>query len=90
MKIAFYKKNELNEVLNEVMNKSAEAKVTCEVSFCDDLESEVVLVSENGVLKETVELWDVLSDLSAHLNVEITKYDVIEVGDFGEGYAFFF
>lgn len=90
MKIAFYKKNELNEVLNEVMNKSSQSKVTCEVSFSDEMGGEVVLISENGVVQNTVELWDVLSDLSTHLNIEITKYDVIEVGDFGEGFAFFF
>ena len=90
MKLAFYKTNELNELLNKVMNTENEDKSNCEIQFSEELDTEVVKVLEAGVEKEEVELWDLLKDMSRHMGIKITNYDVIEVGDRGEGFAFFY
>ncbi|WCF11546.1 hypothetical protein NDS46_31815 (plasmid) [Paenibacillus thiaminolyticus] len=90
MKLAFYKQKELNELLNEMINTSMESELTCRVSYSEEIQSDAVNIFVDGQFKETIDLWDILSQISKYLNVNITHYDVIEVGDAGEGFAFFF
>lgn len=89
MKFEFQKKDELGDLITKIMNTET-SHIDCIVDYSEDLHEDCVEVYENGELKETIEMKDMLEVLSKHFGEEIISYDVIEVGDLGEGFAFFF
>jgi hypothetical protein len=88
MKLSFYSTQELNEIATELF-KSEGNSITCEVGHSEILECDAVDIYENSVLIKTVPVQDLLGKLGEHLQITITHFDVIEVGDFGIGFAFF-
>ncbi|ADO59659.1 hypothetical protein [Paenibacillus polymyxa] len=89
MKMAFFRPNKLNEMMNEIFQTKNTSNY-CEVEYSEKLETDAILTySEDGRLVSEQPLTDALSAISNALNIPVTKYDVIEVGDFGDGFAFF-
>ena len=72
------------EKLNELMSDLY--KTTCEVVFCEEREIEVIRMS----LEREIALEDAFEELDAHFNVEITSFDVMELGEVGEVFVFIF
>ncbi|MBP1308893.1 hypothetical protein JOD82_001913 [Paenibacillus sp. 1182] len=89
MKMAFFKPNKLNEMMQEII-QTKNTSIRCEVEYSEKLETDAILTyAEDGRLVSEQPLSDALSAISDVLKIPVTKYDVIEVGDFGDGFAFF-
>jgi len=86
-KMIFLNNQELSNVVEEMYLANGKT-VSAEVSFCEESELDVVILSTDSET-ETVVMEDLQDDLGKHLGVEITEYDEMEVGDFGIGYVFF-
>lgn len=84
MKILFLKSNEIETE----MNKVAKVGQTYEVSVDDNTGKDVLLVVENNSVVETLPIENVFPVLERVHNTKIKSYDVYEVGDFGDGFAF--
>ncbi|MFF2532482.1 hypothetical protein ACFVS2_26805 [Brevibacillus sp. NPDC058079] len=89
MKFAFYKQQELDQIITKLFATDSK-DMKCKIGYSEELDGDGVEFFENGVLVRTVEVKDIFDVLSAHLGEEISRYDVMEVGDFGEGFVFFF
>jgi hypothetical protein len=90
MKLAFFKTNELNEMMT-VLLKENNKLTRCEVEYSDKLDTDALFAyAKDGKLLSETALTDSIPVISDHLNATVTSYDVIEVGDMGEGFAFFF
>lgn len=84
MKLLFLKTNEIEVE----MNKIAKVGQTYEVSVDDNTSKDVLLVVEDKKIVETLPIENVFPVLEKVHNVKIKSYDVYEVGDFGDGFAF--
>lgn len=89
MKLAFFKPQELRNLLREMMNAD-DTSAICNITFSEEMGCDVVEIYKDNNRVKTIPIQELLPKLSEHLNVSITNYDVIEVGDYGEGFAFFF
>lgn len=89
MKLAFYKKNELNNILTKLFQTTS-SRLTCQVNFSEKLDADSVEFYENNNLVKTIRIEEAFAKLTKYFGLEISRHDVIEVGDFGEGFAFFF
>lgn len=89
MKFEFLTKDQLGDTITKIMNTGT-TNAEYMVDYSEDLHEDCVEVYENGELTKTIEMKDMLEVLSKHFGEEIVRYDVIEVGDFGEGFAFFY
>ncbi|WPS85675.1 hypothetical protein SMD22_01060 (plasmid) [Brevibacillus halotolerans] len=88
MKIAFYKHNVLNKIITKLFASETKS-ITCQIGFSEELNGDCVEFYENEGLVKTVKMQEIFTVLSTHLGEEITHYDVMEVGDFGECFVFF-
>lgn len=90
MKIEFLTNDELNVIAEEIMEKEVPCN-TCEVVYSEAVGTDVMNVYDaEGQLAKEVTIEDFMVELGRHLGILISRYDVIEVGEFGEGFAFFF
>lgn len=89
MKLAFFKPQEFETLLCELINADNTGG-TCNITYSEEMDCDVVEVYQGNVHTNTIPIHDLLPRLSEHLNISIINYDVIEVGDYGEGFVFFF
>lgn len=87
MKFLFLNASELSDVLNEIKNTNKEQDVQCYVGYSDELDTDVLEMTEGDAVTE-VPISSLFDEIGKHQNVQIKSYDVIEVGDHGEGFAF--
>lgn len=84
VKILFLKSGEVEKEIN----KTARIGQTFEMSV-DEVESKDILnVIENKEVTNTLPIETIFPILEKVHNVKILSYDVYEVGDHGEGFAF--
>lgn len=89
MKIEFLTNDELNVIVEEIMEKEVPCN-TCEVGYSVAAGTDVVSVYDlEGQLVKEVTVENLTVELGQYLNIKISRYDVIEVGE-SEGFAFFF
>lgn len=88
-KLVFLKSVELTDTFSRLYADMG-ADITCMVGYSEDLEKDAVDIYSVGEHLTTISVWDTLDKLSNELGLTITHYDVIEVGDEGDGFAFFF
>ncbi|MFF2532227.1 hypothetical protein ACFVS2_25290 [Brevibacillus sp. NPDC058079] len=90
MKMAFYSIDELKKIFENMFNTDNDA-IRCEVEYSENLKADVVILyGENDAQLAEMTISDTIPQISQYIDVPITSYDVVEVGDFGEGFAFFF
>ncbi|MBP1309226.1 hypothetical protein JOD82_002246 [Paenibacillus sp. 1182] len=87
MKMLFLSPSELSLKLKHVIEKKEGTTLDCEVGYSEKLQTDVAEITYLQMTKE-VPLQHFVTDLNREFEVEILSYDVIEVGDFGEGFAF--
>ncbi|MBP1309140.1 putative enzyme involved in methoxymalonyl-ACP biosynthesis [Paenibacillus sp. 1182] len=88
MKLAFYKKNELEQILTKIFQNEA-SNINCQVSCSEELDMDTIEVYENDSLLKVIDIEEAYDQIEKHIGEKFTHHDVIEVGDFGEGFAFF-
>ena len=69
--------------LNELM--SAIYQTTSEVVFCEEKEIEIVRISP----EREIALEDTFEEIDARFNVEVSSFDVMDLGELGEAFVFF-
>jgi hypothetical protein len=84
VKILFLNSNEIEVE----MNKVAKVGQTYEVSVDENTSKDVLLVVEDKKIIDTLPIENVFPILEKVHGVGIKSYDVYEVGDFGDGFAF--
>lgn len=91
MKFIFLSVEELNNVAT-TLTSSIGTKVQSKVTYSEELDTDVVEVYTEGNNKatEVIAMIDFLPEIEKHLNQSISSYDVMEVGDLGVGFLFFF
>ncbi|WPS85561.1 hypothetical protein SMD22_00440 (plasmid) [Brevibacillus halotolerans] len=90
MKMIFYSVHELNKILEEIYESEKDI-IHCEVEFSEKLDTDVVvLYREKKTPHAEITIEDVFPKISQYLDETVTSYDVFEVGDFGEGFAFYY
>lgn len=89
MKFLFLNNLELSDVLSEIKNQNQnnEQEIQCHVGYSDELDTDVLEMKLGEAVTE-VPISSLFNEIGKHQNVQIESYDVIEVGDFGEGFAF--
>ncbi|ADO59971.1 hypothetical protein [Paenibacillus polymyxa] len=87
MKMLFLSPSELSQKLKHIIEKREGALQRCEIGYSEALQTDVAAITYVQTTKE-VPIVDFVHDLNREFEVEILSYDVIEVGDFGEGFAF--
>jgi hypothetical protein len=87
MKLLFLTPYELEEVVEEILEKEEFESVTCQAGYSEEINTDVLTVVRANS-KEDVPISSFIKRLNEHYGVHILNYDVYEVGDFGEGFAF--
>lgn len=82
-KLMFYKNDELANTLSHMLNLDA---ADCSVEYSENAKTDVLYVHSS---EKEMELNQLLGGLGTYTDETIIGYDVIEVGDMGEGFAFF-
>lgn len=88
MKMLFLTRNSFEETLSEIFEKEEGTKVTCKSSFLEEEEKDVVIVKGNSFC-HVFSIIDLFEKLNRHFSVSIQSYDVMDIAEFGDGYAFF-
>lgn len=90
MKFIFLNNEELNSMATSIISEK-HANVTCQATFSEEEEMDVVEFYQNGenYAYDTLPLDDFLPELSKHLHQPIHSFDLMEVGGFGVGFVFF-
>ncbi|WCF11492.1 hypothetical protein NDS46_31540 (plasmid) [Paenibacillus thiaminolyticus] len=93
MKLLFLTPVELAETLTEVLRRERNnANVICQVGYSEEQGADVAFISYTNNTEDTkpeeVPLTNFLKHLNEFYQVCIQSYDVYEVGDEGEGFAF--
>lgn len=84
LKILFLKPHEIEEVVEKELGVSK----TCEVSFNESENKEQILIKEDNEIQDRMSMESIFPMLGKRYNVTISKYDVYEVGYYGDGFAF--
>lgn len=84
LKILFLKTHEIEEVVERELGISK----TCEVSFNEDENKDQILIKEDNEVQDIMSMESIFPILGKRYNVNISKYDVYEVGFYGDGFAF--
>jgi hypothetical protein len=84
LKILFLKSHEIEEAVE----KDLKTYQTCEVSFNEAENKEQILIKEDNEIQDKLSMESIFPILDKEYNVSISKYDVYEVGYFGDGFAF--
>jgi hypothetical protein len=87
MKLLFLTPSELSDAVSEIVEKENGERLECSVGFSEEMETDVVTIGKHEEGKE-VPIAQFVPQLNEHFQVNIESYDVIEVGDYGEGFAF--
>jgi hypothetical protein len=87
MKLLFLSPIELSQALKNIMEKRKGLSLSCEVGYSEDLHTDVASIGNDEKVEE-IPIQNFVGDLNQRYNVEIVSYDVFEVGDLGEGFAF--
>lgn len=87
MKLLFLTAYELEEVAEKIMSNESKELIVCETGFSEEQDTDVIRVKMNES-SEDIPVTGFLSRLNQYFGVDIQEYDVYEVGDFGEGFAF--
>lgn len=85
IKIIFLKKKEIEEIVNENLCASG---TYSELIYNDDISDEQVLIKRDNEVLDVVEMEEVLNIIETTENVDIKSYDVYEVSNLGDGFAF--
>lgn len=88
IKLLFLVQSELEEAVSEIIKQKQGKSVKCCVDYSETFQADVVKLQSSNEQKEIL-IKDLLNDLSNWFDVNITSYDVFEIGDYGEGFAFF-
>lgn len=83
IKLLFLKHNELAATLSEILNVDTSHS---SIEYSEDKGTDVLRI---GSKNEEIAIDELLVLFGNHVNESIVKYDVFEVGDEGEGFAFF-
>ncbi|WPS85298.1 hypothetical protein SMD22_01335 (plasmid) [Brevibacillus halotolerans] len=86
MKLLFLTPTELTQVLKEFI-KQDERQLSCEIVYSEELNTDVVCITTT-TKNEDIPIYEFVPQLNDRYKVNIISYDVYEVGDFGEGFAF--
>ncbi|MFF2531315.1 hypothetical protein ACFVS2_20645 [Brevibacillus sp. NPDC058079] len=91
MKTLFLTSAELTDVLTSIATSNNEQQQTKEyrVGFSENLRTDVLHITGDGETDD-VPLTNFISQLNEYYQIHIKSYDVIEVGDIGDGFAFFY
>ncbi|MFF2531314.1 hypothetical protein ACFVS2_20640 [Brevibacillus sp. NPDC058079] len=87
MKLLFLTPSELTQALKEIIKQPDQTQLSCEIGYSEELDTDIVSVTTNKY-KEDIPIRNFVPQLNDRYNVNILSYDVYEVGDFGEGFAF--
>lgn len=88
IKFLFLSPGELEKAISKIIKKEQGKNATCRVDYSETLQTDVINIQTSSE-REEVPVKDFLKALSEQFNVDIKSYDVFEVGDYGEGFAFF-
>lgn len=88
-KILFLKLDELVELGTKFSVEAGLAVETCHLDVDEDTGVETFVYELGNGEEKKSPLVDVIPFLNHTYSVEISRYDVLEVGEFGDGYAFF-
>lgn len=87
LKIMFLTPSDLVEVLSEIVRRD-DPECTCSrVGYSETLGTDVATLKKQDVFRD-VPICDFLQKLNTYYGVKILSYDVYEIGDWGEGFAF--
>lgn len=87
IKLLFFTPPQLTEVLSEILRQNDPGHTCCSVGFSEALGTDVATLKKEDVF-EDVPISDLVHLLNTYFQVRILSYDVYEVGDWGEGFAF--
>jgi hypothetical protein len=87
MKFLFLTPFELEEVAEEILSKEMKEGIFCRVDYSEQEETDVLKLTIKETTKE-IPVHQFIEKLNQYFGIHITDYDVFEVGDFGEGFAF--
>ncbi|HCL4479977.1 TPA: hypothetical protein N2D99_002044 [Clostridium botulinum] len=85
--ITFLKKKELEQILGEALTNIKKSPTICSIVINEDNNDEYVQIEYNGIL-DRQPLEDLFDILEKELKIKIQRYDVMEVGDYGDGFVF--
>lgn len=88
LKMCFLKTKELEGVLNKGLSNKKGVSTLCNIVVNEDISDEYVKIVHNDIV-ENLYLEDLFEVLEHELKIKIINYDVIEVGDYGDGFVFF-
>lgn len=90
-KLMFVNPTELSETITTIVrNEKNDQHIMCEVGYSEDKHTDVALITYAGgeQVVEEVPIENFFGQLNKFYNEQIVSFDVYEVGDFGEGFAF--
>lgn len=87
MKMLFLTPNELSHTMEEIFATQGK-EVTCSTGFSEKTEQDILTIAEQNAVQE-LPIEELFAPLNERYHVDIERYDVMEVGDFGDGFVFF-
>lgn len=88
-KFIFVKTDELSNVIEEIYQTKHNQDVNVIVTFDEENDTDVFEIVSSSKTS-IVDFSKMIPELSNHFQESITHYDVMEVGDFGVGFLFFY
>lgn len=85
VKIIFLKKNEIEEIVNQNICSNGSYS---ELVYSEVFSDEQILIKNNETILEVLEMEQVMNIIENIYNVFIKSYDVYEISDIGDGFAF--
>lgn len=88
LKMAYLKKKELENILCERVSYVKQTPTLCSIVITEEPNDEYIEVVYNSIV-EKLYLEDLFDILSETIKLKIKSYDVMEIGDYGDGFVFF-
>lgn len=90
-KLMFVNPSELSETITQIVrNEKNNQNIICEVGYSEEKDTDVAVITyaDGKEIVEEVPIENFFSQLNEFYHEQIVSFDVYEVGDFGEGFAF--
>lgn len=83
----FLTNEETNNMVSEILSQN-----NCIVTYSEEEEMDIVelYIEGESTPYDSIPFENLLSQISTHMNVNVTSYDAMEIDPFGCGFVFFF